>query len=398
MHEQHQKGDHNMIYRKNPKNGDMLSILAFGCMRFPKDMKDIREQVIYAIDHGVNYFDTAYVYPNSEALLGEALEGGYREKIKIATKLPPYLVKKTEDFDKILNTQLRRLKTEYIDYYLIHMLTDTTVWERMVDLGILSWIEEKKRAGIIKNIGFSYHGGKEEFLKLVDVYDWEFCQIQYNYLDENNQAGRSGFEYAAAKGLPVMIMEPLRGGKLVSNLPEPVKELWEKAPEKYSPAEWAFRWLWNQQGVTTVLSGMNSMDMLKENIESASDPDGYDFTDEEIRIYQQVKDILGSTIKIPCTGCNYCMPCPAGVDIPVCFSGYNDIAIEGKLGAKMKYLMQTTLKKNPANASMCRQCGKCEQHCPQKIQIRQELQNVSKTMEGFPYKLVRFFAKRLMKL
>ncbi|MDD3414714.1 MAG: aldo/keto reductase [Lachnospiraceae bacterium] len=387
-----------MIYRENPKNGDKLSILAFGCMRFSKDINEVKEQIAYAIDHGVNYFDTAYVYPNSETILGEALEGGYREKIKLATKLPPYMVKKQEDFDKIFNTQLKRLKTDYIDYYLVHMLTDTTVWNRLLDLGILSWIEEKKRIGQIKNIGFSYHGGKEEFIKLVDAYDWDFCQIQYNYLDENNQAGRSGFEYVSSKGIPVMIMEPLRGGKLVSNLPAQVQDIWENAYVKRSPAEWAFRWLWNQAGVTTVLSGMNSMDMLKENIDAASDLGGYDFSTEDITIYQKVKEILNSTIKIPCTGCNYCMPCPVGVDIPVCFSCYNDIEIEGKIGAKMKYIMQTTLKKNSANASMCKQCGKCEQHCPQKIKIRQELQNVSKSLEGVTYKPLRFLMKRFMKI
>ena len=195
-----------------------------------------------------------------------------------------------------------------------------------------------------------------------------------------------------------MIMEPLRGGKLVNNLPPKVSEIWENASVKRSAAEWAFRWLWNQQGVTTVLSGMNSMDMLKENIAAASDTAGYEFSQEDVKMYEQVKEILNSIIKVPCTGCNYCMPCPAGVDIPVCFSCYNDIGIEGKRGARLKYIMQTTLKKKPSNASMCKQCGKCEKHCPQNIKIMQELKNVSKSMEGLAYRPIRFVAKHFMKL
>lgn len=387
-----------MNYTENTKNGDKLSILAFGCMRFSKDINQVKEQVAYAIENGVNYFDTAYIYQNSEATLGEALSGGLREKVKIATKLPPYLVKKYEDMDKIFNTQLKRLKTDHIDYYLVHMLTEVSVWNRLLNLEILKWVEDKKKSGQIINFGFSYHGGKEEFKKLIDVYDWDFCQIQYNYLDENNQAGRSGFEYAASKGIPVMIMEPLRGGKLVNNLPKEVKDIWGNAYVKRSPAEWAFRWLWNQHGVTTVLSGMNSMEMLKENIVAASDEKGYSFSELDIDLFEKVRKILNNTIKVPCTGCNYCMPCPAGVDIPVCFSCYNDIEIEGKNGAKMKYMMQTTIKKNSSNASQCKQCGKCEKHCPQKIEIRKELKNVSKNLEGFPYKPLKFIIKRFMKL
>jgi len=387
-----------MNYRVNSKNNDKLSILAFGCMRFSKDINEVKKQVVYAIENGVNYFDTAYVYQNSEATLGQVLEGGYRERIKIATKLPPYFVKKYEDMDKIFNTQLKRLKTDYIDYYLVHMLTDTTIWNRLVNVGILKWAEEKKKAGQILNFGFSYHGGKDEFKKLIDIYDWDFCQIQYNYMDENNQAGKSGLEYASSKGIPVMIMEPLRGGKLVTNLPNEVKKAWENAYVKHSPAEWAFRWIWNQPQVTTVLSGMNSMEMLQENIRVASDTEGYSFTDQDVELFNKVRNILNNTIKIPCTGCNYCMPCPAGVDIPVCFSCYNDIEIEGKNGAKMKYLMQTSAKTNTTNASICKKCGKCESHCPQNIKIREELSNVTKSLEGFPYKPLRFVFRRFMKL
>jgi len=198
-----------MNYRVNPKNNDKLSILGFGCMRFTKDEKELEKQIIYAIENGVNYFDTAYIYPNSEVALGRVLAKGYRDRVKIATKMPPYLIKKYEDFDKIFNAELGRLQTTYIDYYLIHMITDVNIWSRLVSLGVLDWIKEKKEKGQIINIGFSYHGGKDEFIKIVDVFDWEFCMIQYNYLDENKQAGKSGLQYAASKGIPVMIMEPL---------------------------------------------------------------------------------------------------------------------------------------------------------------------------------------------
>lgn len=387
-----------MNYRVNPKNNDKLSILGFGCMRFAKDEREVEEQIIYAIEKGVNYFDTAYIYPNSEAILGRVLAKGYRHRVKIATKLPPYLIKKYEDLDKIFYEELKRLQTDYIDYYFMHMLTDVNIWRRLVDLGILNWIEEKKQKGEIINIGFSYHGGREEFVKIVDVYAWEFCMIQYNYLDENNQAGKSGLKYAASKGLPVMVMEPLRGGKLVTNLPMEVYQVWENAYIKRSPAEWALRWIWNHPEVTVVLSGMNSQEMVEENIRVASQAEANTFTEEDYKLFNQVGNILREKIKIPCTGCNYCLPCPMGVDIPTCFSCYNDREIEGKFAAIGKYIMQTSLKAQAHNASLCTQCGKCEIHCPQKIEIREELVKVTKTLEGFYYKPARFVIKRFMKL
>lgn len=387
-----------MNYRVNPKNNDKLSILGFGCMRFVKDEKEVEKQIIYAIENGVNYFDTAYIYPNSEAVLGGVLAKGYRDKVKIATKMPPYLIRKYEDLDKIFYMQLERLQTDHIDYYFIHMLTDVKIWSRLVNLGILKWIEEKKEKGQIINVGFSYHGGKEEFIKLVDVYDWEFCMIQYNYLDENNQAGKSGLEYASAKGLPVMVMEPLRGGKLVTNLPKEVYNVWEAAQVKRTPAEWAFRWIWNHPEVTVVLSGMNSQEMIEENIKVASQVQANSFTNDELDMFRKVRQILNEKIKVPCTGCSYCMPCPKGVDIPTCFSCYNDREIEGKLASRMKYIMQTSLKSEAHNASLCVECGQCEKHCPQNIAIMKELKNVTKTMEGFFYKPARILIKKFMKL
>lgn len=386
-----------MKYRVNPKNNDKLSILGFGCMRFSKDEKEVEKQIIYAIENGVNYFDTAYIYPNSEAVLGRVLAKGYRHRVKIATKMPPYLIKKYEDLDKIFNTELQRLQTDYIDYYFMHMVTEVSMWKRLVDLGILKWIKEKKEKGQIRNIGFSYHGGREEFVKIIDAHQWDFCMIQYNYLDENNQAGKSGLKYAASKGLPVMVMEPLRGGKLVNNLPKEVLKVWENAYVKRSPAEWGFRWVWNHPEVTVVLSGMNSQEMVEENIRVASEMEANSFTKEDYQLFEKVKSILKEKIKVPCTACNYCMPCPVGVDIPTCFSCYNEIATEGKKSARMKYMMYTSIKAKPHNASLCTKCGKCEKVCPQKIAIRDELGKVSKTLESFYYKPMRFFIKKFMK-
>jgi len=387
-----------MNYRVNPKNNDKLSILGFGCMRFTKDEKELEKQIIYAIENGVNYFDTAYIYPNSEVALGRVLAKGYRDRVKIATKMPPYLIKKYEDFDKIFNAELGRLQTTYIDYYLIHMITDVNIWSRLVSLGVLDWIKEKKEKGQIINIGFSYHGGKDEFIKIVDVFDWEFCMIQYNYLDENKQAGKSGLQYAASKGIPVMIMEPLRGGKLVTNLPKEVYKVWENAHVKRSPAEWSFRWIWNHPEVSVVLSGMNSQEMVEENIRVASQAEANTFTEDDFKLFSEVRTILDEKIKVPCTGCNYCMPCPHGVDIPTCFSCYNDREIEGKMSAFSKYIMQTSIISKPHNASLCTQCGLCEKHCPQNIAIRHELSNVSKAMEKFYYKPLKFIIKKFMRL
>ena len=392
-----------MKYRTNKKNGDELSILGFGCMRFTKngmsvDEKEVERQILFAIDQGVNYFDTAYIYPNSEEILGRILaKNNCRDKVKIATKLPPYLVKKQADFDKIFNAELKRLQTDYIDYYFMHMLTDVNVWHRLCELGVKEWIAQKKAEGKIKNIGFSYHGGKEEFIKLIDAYDWEFCMIQYNYIDENNQAGKSGLQYAASKGLPVMIMEPLRGGKLVDSLPKEVLSIWKDAEMNRSPVEWALRWIWNHEEVCVVLSGMSSYDQVADNIRIASDSDANAFEEYELNLFENVKQIMKDAILVPCTACGYCMPCPAGVDIPTCFSCYNNIKIEGKKMAFTTYMMQTSLKTKPTMASACTGCGKCEKHCPQDIKIREELANVKKNLEGFYYKPIKAVAKRFMK-
>ena len=387
-----------MNYRTNPKNGDKLSALGFGCMRFPKDEREVEKQIVFAIENGVNYFDTAYIYPNSEAILGRILAKGYRDRVKIATKLPHYLVKRYEDFDKYFNAALERLQTDRIDYYFMHMLTDVKIWNRLVELGVLRWIEEKKRSGQIINLGFSYHGGKEEFVRLIDAHDWGMCLIQYNYLDEHNQAGKSGLQYAASKGLPVMIMEPLRGGKLVTALPKEIYSLWDNAYVKRSPAEWALRWIWNHAEVTVVLSGMNSREMIAENIAVASSTEPNSFMQRDFMLFDKARAILNEKIRVPCTGCSYCMPCPKGVDIPTCLTCYNNLGIEGRISAISKYIMQTSLKTDAHNASLCVKCGACEAKCPQKIAIRDELAKTAHALEGFYFRPLRFVIKKLMRL
>ena len=276
-----------MQYRKN-KSGEKISLLGYGCMRFTKkgnsiDLDKATEEIKCAIEGGVNYFDTAYVYPGNEVALGEILSRlGCRDQVQIATKLPHYLIKSLDGVEKMFQEELRRLQTDHVDYYLMHMLTDTATWDKMKKLGIEQWILEKKETGQIRHIGFSYHGNTEMFCKLLDAYDWDFTQIQYNYMDEHTQAGRRGLKYAAEKGIPVIIMEPLRGGRLVNNLSSAAKDLIEKAGNGYTPAELAFRWLWNQPQVTCVLSGMNSIDMVQENIRIADTARADSFTEEQL--------------------------------------------------------------------------------------------------------------------
>ena len=388
-----------MQYRKNPKNGDELSILGFGCMRFPKDAKETERLILYAIDHGVNYFDTAYMYRGSEAALGEALHRhDKRGEVFIATKIVPMMIRKTGDFEKYFRQQLDRLQTDYIDYYMMHMLTDAKTWRRMLDLGIEAWIAEKKAEGKIRNLGFSYHGGREEFFALCDAWQWDFCLIQYNYLDEFNQAGKDGLRYAAGKGMPVMVMEPLRGGLLASSLPKGVKAAFERAPVDRSPAEWSFRWLWDQPEVTCVLSGMEGMEVLRANIEVASSAEAGAFTESDFAVIAQAKAAFSEAIKVPCTGCGYCMPCPQGVDIPTCLSCYNNIVIEGKGSAIRRYLMQTSMKAKPQAASLCSKCGACEPRCPQGIAIRDALAHTATALEPFYFKPAVAVARWIQKL
>ena len=383
-----------MNYRYD-KYGNQISALGFGCMRFPSklgkiDMEETEREIVRAFEGGVNYYDTAYIYPGSEAALGEILEKNQiRDQVYIATKLPHYLIKSRDGLDKMFNEQLRRLKTDHIDYYLMHMLSDVDTWEKLKAMGIEEWLEEKQSSGAIRQVGFSYHGNSDMFCRLVDAYDWDFCQIQYNYLDEHSQAGRRGLNHAHAKGLPIIIMEPLRGGKLVRNLPEEARQAMANHEPKYTPPQWAFRWLWNQPEVTCVLSGMNSMEMLEDNLATASQANVGDLTAEDDAMLKIVVEKINAKMKVGCTGCGYCMPCPAGVDIPGTFAAYNRKSVDGKFQALIEYFMCTALRRNSSAASNCIGCGKCEKHCPQGIAIREQLNYARKELEGPLYKVAR---------
>lgn len=391
-----------MNYRED-RYGNQLSVLGFGCMRFPKkagliDMAETEREILTAIEGGVNYFDTAYVYPGSEAALGEILERNHlRDRVYIATKLPHYLIKSRDAMEKLFAEELRRLRTDHVDYYLMHMLTDTATWDRLKALGIEDWLQEKKESGAIRQIGFSYHGNSEMFCRLLDAWDWDFCQIQYNYMDEHSQAGRRGLHYAHSKGIPVVIMEPLRGGKLVSRLPEGAKKIFGDYPVQHTPAQWAFRWLWNQPEVTVVLSGMNSEKIVRDNIHTASTTNVGELTPADEAMLRNVVQAINARMKVGCTGCGYCMPCPQNVDIPGTFAAYNRKYQEGTFQGFRDYMMCTMIRKNSTAASNCIRCGKCEKHCPQHIAIRDELQNAQKELEGPLYRGLRKIISRVVK-
>ncbi len=380
-----------MQYREIPKTGDKISAIGYGCMRLPTragriDEKKAEAQIKYALENGVNYFDTALPYHNgeSEKFLGKVFEGDLRSQVKLATKLPPWRVKTREDMDRILSEQLASLRTDYIDYYLIHGIQDRFEWDRMVKLGVLDFLTEAKTKGLIKNVGFSYHADKNSFNEIIDAYDWAFCQIQYSYLDENNQAGKAGLEYAASKNIAVFIMEPLRGGMLVGKLPKKVQSIYDKAGTR-SSADWAISWVLNHKEVTCVLSGMNVDEHIQENIEIAKKALPGSLSKEEVNLIESVKNKFEELMKVPCTGCAYCMPCPAGVNIPACFEQLNNKSYFGLLNAKGMYMMQTAglMSEKTSKASQCIDCGKCERHCPQHIEIRKDLKQVSKELEAF---------------
>jgi len=382
-----------MQYRTNPQNGQQLSALGYGCMRFTKrggaiDQEKADREMLAALDRGVNYFDTAYIYPGSEVCLGNFIQKyECRDRLYIATKLPHYRVQRLEDADRFLQEELARLQTDHIDYYLLHMLNDVNSWERLRALGMPDWIAEKKRSGALRNIGFSFHGGTAQFKALVDAFPWEFCQIQFNYMDEHSQAGIEGLRYAHEKGLPVIIMEPLRGGRLVNGLPREAQHLFDMAEPRRSPADWALRWIWNHPEATVVLSGMNDIAQVEENCRIASESLPGHLTPEELQLYGRVLEALRRSTKVGCTGCGYCQPCPKGVDIPTCFAIYNGSYVDGYINGLREYMMCTTLRKVRSNAGLCVKCGKCEQHCPQHIAIREELDHVKKRLENPAYKI-----------
>jgi predicted aldo/keto reductase-like oxidoreductase len=363
----------------------MVSTLGFGCMRLPLlgegDPTKIDEEksmrlVRYAIDNGVNYIDTAYPYHGngmahggaSEPFVGKTLQDGYREKVKIATKLPSWLIHSREDMDKYLNEQLQRLNTNSIDFYLVHSL-DRTNWPKVKNAGVVEFLNQALQDGRIKHAGFSFHDKLDLFKEIVDYYDWSFCQIQYNYLDETYQAGTEGLQYAAKKGLGVVVMEPLRGGKL-AYVPENIQNVFDQADVKRTPANFALRWILNHPEVSVVLSGMNEMEQVTENISIASEAEANALTEKELGLIEKAGSIFKAKIKINCTACEYCMPCPNEVNIHVCFNAYNDYYMFGKSD------LYNWIRPEQ-RASNCLECGECETHCPQHIPIMEELKNVA---------------------
>jgi uncharacterized protein len=381
-----------MLYRKMPKTGDEHSILGFGCMRLvatkegqidePRAIRQIRS----AIDQGVNYLDTAWPYHagESENVLGRALSDGYRDRVKIATKLPSWMINNREDMDAYLNTQLEKLKTDHIDYYLLHALARDP-WDHLQSLGVADFLDRAKADGRIINAGFSFHGLLDDFKRIVDGYPWEFCQIQYNYLDEENQAGSEGLKYAASRDLGVVIMEPLRGGNLGLPTPPPdVEAIWNAAAVKRTPVAWALRWLWNHPEVTVVLSGMNEEAHIEENLAIAADALPGSLTEDELKRVQEAGRKYKTLMKVGCTGCGYCMPCPSDVSISGCFEVYNKMHLFGNV-EESKFLyairMSDILRGTPSYASQCVQCGECLEKCPQGIEIPDFLEMVADELE-----------------
>jgi predicted aldo/keto reductase-like oxidoreductase len=383
-----------MQYRKFGKTGEQVSALGFGMMRLPlldKNPEHINEEearniVRYAIDQGVNYIDTAYPYHGasidaggqSEPLTGRVLRGGYRQKVKLATKLPSWLIQKEADFDRILNEQLERLQTDYIDFYLIHTL-DRRHWPQVKEAGLFKFMERALSSGRVKHLGFSFHDEFSLFKEIVDAYDWEFCQIQYNYLDERYQAGKAGLEYAAGKGLGVVVMEPLRGGALVDGIVPAARDLFRQAHPWKTEAGWGLEWVLNHPEVSVVLSGMSALEHVQENIAVASRAEAGSMKPADLEVIEQVKKILEGGNKIRCTSCGYCMPCPNGVNIPENFKLYNVAFALNRLEASR---FSYGLLSDKQQACYCVECGSCEPRCPQNIPIIKSLKEVHRTLKG----------------
>jgi uncharacterized protein len=385
-----------MLYRKLGKSSLNVSILGFGAMRLPilggsespadrfnpnklVDEEETIKMIKYAIGQGVNYFDTAYVYHGgkSEPALGKALKG-YRNKVMLATKLPVMQATKREDFDRFLDEQLKRLDTNYLDVYLLHGLNRQN-WVKMKELGVLKFLDQIQADGRTRYVGFSFHDDVRIFKEIVDGYDWMLCQIQYNYYDEHYQAGREGLIYAMSQGLGVVVMEPLRGGKLTDPIPEEIQAIWDSAEVKRTPAEWGLRWVWNHPEVSVVLSGMSSMSQVVENVKLANDGNPNSLSRKELTIIDQVKETYKKMLKIDCTGCGYCMPCEAGVNIPANFSVYNDMYVF-KTATDVSAISYNRFLSPERNASNCTECGECEEKCPQHIKIRDGLKLVHEAL------------------
>ena len=386
-----------MLYRKIGKTDYEASVLSLGCMRLPMleqknppkdfferqkavDVEKSIEMINYAIEHGINYFDTAYMYHagNSELILGKAVKGK-RDKLIITTKSPIPMIQKTEDFDRILDEQLEKLGTDHLDFYLLHGL-NKDMWEKSKNLNALEFLDKIQKEGRAKHVGFSFHDNTTVFKEIIDAYDWAVCQIQYNFFDEHYQAGREGLEYAASKNIGVIVMEPLRGGRFTQRIPEEIKKIWDSAEIKRSPAEWGLRWVADHSEVSVILSGMSTMDQLKENLSIADDFIPKRLTDKELEIVKEAADAYRDLMKVDCTGCSYCMPCPNGVNIPDVFSLYNDLIM---FKDEMPIVMYNGIILGPdRDASNCVECGECEEKCPQHIQIIDNLKEAHKALHS----------------
>ena len=374
-----------MLYRRMNNVESSLSILGFGCMRLPItedgkiDEKQATDMLRYAIDHGVNYVDTAYPYHynESEPFVGRALLGGYREKVNIATKLPSWLIKSRSDMDRYLNEQLKQLKTDHIDFYLLHGLMKP-FWDNLSSLGVTDFLDDAIADGRIKYAGFSFHDELLLFKEIVDSYNWTFCQIQYNFMDEQYQAGTDGLRYAANRGLGIVVMGPLRGGMLTKNIPS-IAAIWEKAPVRRSLTEWALRWIWNHPEVAVALSGMSSCEQVLQNVAYADSGLPDSLSEEELNLFGEVEAEYKKRIEVHCTGCRYCMPCSSNVSIPECFEFYNQSCMyDAKDVARINYsFLGGMLSGTPEFASQCKECGDCEEKCPQGIPIIEELKKVA---------------------
>ena len=399
-----------MLYRKMPKNGNRLSILGFGCMRLPTQ-KDGRidedraiGQIRTAIDGGVNYLDTAWPYHagQSEIVLGHALADGYRDKVQVATKLPSWMIRTREDMDRYLDAQLEKLETGHIDYYLLHALNGG-VWDDLENKGVTGFMDAALADGRIRNAGFSFHGRLDDFKRIVDAYPWTFCQIQYNFLDRQNQAGTEGLEYAAAKDLGVVIMEPLRGGNIGLPTPPPaVAAIWQRAERPRTPVEWALRWVWNHPQVTVVLSGMNEEAHIEENLAIADAALPGSLTRAECDLVDEAARKYKALMKVGCTGCGYCLPCPQKVMIPAAFEVYNKMHLFGN-EAEGKFMYALRLSGvlaggEPGYASQCVACGECLEKCPQQIEIPDFLADVAGEMEDGEMANRLAMAKKMLKI
>lgn len=396
-----------MLYREIPKNGDKLSVLGFGAMRLPLKGRKIDEkraaaQIYSAIDQGVNYVDTAAPYHGgkSESFLGKILsENGYRQKIKLATKLPHWTARTKADMDELLDKQLKKLRTDHIDYYLIHALNGLT-WEKAKQKGVIDFLDGALATGKILNAGFSFHGAGEDFNPIVDDYDWTFCLIQYNFLDTKNQAGTAGMKYAASKDMAVMAMEPLRGGNLSKTPPKAVQEIWDQSEHRRTPAEWSFRWILNHPEIKVVLSGMNEETHIRENLRIASEAHPNSLSKDDLKRVRDAARAYRKLMKVSCTGCQYCMPCPSGVNIPTCFECYNTFhTFSEKQRAKFVYLGRNGLLSGKLSlASECNECGECVEKCPQGIPIPEVLKDVTNDMEGVMTRPLLWVLKKVLKI